>query len=212
MTDPFEVRSYGSFEEMQEEMATARAAAIANLTPSQRAIMPGDYAVNIQFLDNPDIGPIFGAVQSVAELIAWHRLFYGLGSEEEQERDRGILAERGCFKPPREASPNSWKDEGHASAVDAIGYYVNHHLEQHADGYLFGWWFSAIEDGELGSNHASVCVPIDRETFEDARAHEARIHTASADKIAAAMRRVVAEYGAREGQNTEGEGDDQSGL
>lgn len=37
-------------------------------------------------------------------------------------------------------------------------------------GYLFGTWYSvACVEGEMGSQHESRCVPIDKEIFEAAR-------------------------------------------
>ena len=198
--------AYDSYEEMMADQQQAHDAAVSNITESQRSIPLGGYACNIVHL--ADLGPIFGAVQSAEEVRAWHELYAGIG---DADAARAVLAERGEFDlpmAPGDPARKVWEDDGFATAEEFIDYYVQQHLNSYADGYLFGTWMSNLEpDGELGSAHASVCVPIDRETYLDAKANGGYVSEASAHKISAAMIVVRDELKAREG-TTEGEGDD----
>jgi hypothetical protein len=199
--------AYDSFEELLEDQQEAHDAAVANTTDSQRTIALGGYACNIAHLN--DFGPIFGAVQSVREVEAWHQLYYGIGDPSIAQQ---VLAERGIFKPPRtlgDPESRAWAEDGFASAQEAIDYYIAQHERSYADGYLFGWWLSNVEpDGELGSNHASVCVPISEEIYRDAAANGGYVSQASAVQISAAMKVLAEEYRVREDHNRQGEGDD----
>lgn len=202
------VISYDSFEEMMADQQRAHDEAMKNMVPSQRAIPVGGYACNLTHLK--DLGPIFGCIQSVEEVAAWHQLYYGIGDLEEA---RAVLAVRGEFEPPNHpGGEDSWKEDGFASAQDAIDDAVGTHLSSWASGYLFGTWLSNMEPrGELGSAHASVCVQISREAWLDAKAHGGYVSMATADEISAAMKVVREEFQAREGA-TEGEGDDHSDV
>lgn len=199
-----QVVSYDSYEELMEDQRKAHEAAMANMTPSQRAIPLGGYAVNLSGV--PDHSPIYGAIKSPAEERAWHRLHYGVGDE----RDLAVLAERGIFQPPRtigDPADQSWKEDGFATATEAIDYYVESLIERWTNGYLTGFWSSDWEPrGELGDAHASVCVQIDEETYRDGFEHAGFCSEANAVKIAAAIAVVRQETRAREG-TTEGGGD-----
>lgn len=202
--------SYDSFDELLEDQRRAHEAAMANMTASQRGIPIGGYACNLSAMDDKDGPPIFGCIQSTAEVRAWHQLYYGIG---DLEAARAILAERAEFDPPsRPGEPGSWKEDGFASAEEAIQDAVLRHVDSWTSGYLFGTWLSAWEPrGEPGSAHASVCVPISREVWLEAKAHGGYVSTASAHEISAAIGFVRAEIQAREGA-TEGEGDDDADV
>lgn len=199
--------AYDSFEEMQADQQRAHDAAMENMTESQQVIPLGGYAINLSHLDNPEIGPIYGAIQSVAELVAWHELYAGVG---DLDAARAVLAERGVFDPPRtigSGDPATWEEEGHLTAQSWLDYYVTQHVESWVNGYLFGTWFSAIEEGELGSAHKSVCVETTAEVYQDAQEHGGKISVEHAGEVSAAIRAIRAEHQARKGA-TEGEGDD----
>lgn len=206
MEDFGHVRSYDSFEEMQEDMQRRHDEAMENMTPSQRAIGYGDYACNISVIE--EVGPVFGTVQTIAEVRAWHLLYYGSGYPEEA---RAVLAHRGIFEPPSTLpgpDDRPWEDDGFSSAEEATEYYVNQHIESWKNGYLFGHWFSNIEtDGELGSAHASVCVPISEEVYLDAKANGGYVSMEHGEEIVHAIRRVQMEMAEKEAMQG-GEGDD----
>lgn len=201
--------SYDSFEEMQADQRRAHEAALKNMTASQRAIPLGGYACNLSNLR--DLGPIFGVIQSAEEVRAWHELYCRVG---DLAAARAVLAQRGEFDPPSRWPKvgtdlvEVWQEDGFDTAQEFIDYYVAQHVGSWTDGYLFGTWLSNLcPEGELGSAHASVCVPISAEVYADAKAHGGYVHTNSAAEIAEAMRVVAVEQKAREGA-TEGEGND----
>lgn len=205
MEDFGHVRSYSSFEEMQADLAERHEAAMANMTSSQRAIGYGDYACNISMVE--EIGPVYGTVQSLAEVRAWHDLYYGSGDAEEAKY---ILARRGIFDPPSTLpgpDDRPWEDDGFSSAAEATEYYVNQHIGSWENGYLFGFWFSNIETkGELGSAHASVCVPISEEVYFDAFTHGGYVTVEHGEEIVHAIRTVQMEMAEKEAMR--GGGDD----
>lgn len=196
------VITYDSFEEMQEDMAARHKAAVENTVPLQKTIELGGYACNVNHLR--EVGPIFGAIQSAEECRAWHQIFYGTG---DQDAARAVLAERNEFPPPdRQGGKEAWEGDGFDSAEAAVTYYVSEHIHSFTEGYLFGNWLSpACPEGELGSGHASVCVPISREAYLDGKEHGgymARPETAV--EINDAIMTVFAQHE----QRSQGEGDD----
>ena len=209
------VVSYDSFEEMMADQQRAHDEAMENMTESQRAIPLGGYAINLSHMGDKDGPPIFGCIQSPAEVEAWNRLYYGVGTPEQLGAALGVLTERGEFDPPnypKAPGAEAWKEDGYATGEDAIAAAVADHIDSYNRGYLFGKWLSAWEpDGELGSAHASVCVQVSEQCWLEAKEYGGFISEASAEEVAQAIKVVRAEIKAREGE-PEGEGDDDSDV
>lgn len=203
------VSGFNSFEEQVEYMRQKREAAISNIVPLQRTIELGGYACNVQHLGNPDIGPIFGAIESAEEVAAWNQLYYGVG---DLEAARRVLAKRNEFPPPstvHEPGKEYWKEDGFESGEQAVQDAVTNHITEYLDGYLFGNWLSkACPESELGSGHASVCIPVSQEVYLDAKANGGLISWEHATELNATL--SVLRTQLKEAEENRGEGDDHS--
>jgi hypothetical protein len=155
-----DIRTYDSFDEMLADQRQAEEAANSRVIPLQETITFGDYVINLSSI--AESGPVYGRLQTEEESAALHREYY-------------------------ERRPDDLAEDGYATVEEAIAGAWEPIAEQRTRGYIWGTWFSPMfPEGELGSAHISVCIPISKEVYDDAREHDGSVsedHAAEVEAI-----------------------------